>query len=97
MVGNVKVVMLKGEKGDQGDVSVAQMNSAINTAVGNEATARANADTALDNAKADKTQVNALATDKADKTALSAEESARASADSPIIILSILFIRSQIL
>ena len=70
-VGNVKVVMLKGEKGDAGDVTLAQMIQAISEAVGAEAVARAQADTALETAKAD-------------KTALASEASTRASADNSL-------------
>ena len=44
----VKIVMLKGEKGEQGDVSVAQMESAISEAVGAETTLRQQADATLE-------------------------------------------------
>lgn len=46
-VGNVKVVMLKGDKGERGDVSLSQMNTAISQAVGSEATIRSQADDTL--------------------------------------------------
>ena len=52
----VKIVMLKGEKGEQGDVSEAQMESAISEAVGAEATLRQQADATLN------TEINYLST-----------------------------------
>ena len=58
-VGNVKVVMLKGEKGDAGDVTEAQMIQAINSAVGNEAMERQQADYSLETNKADKSALDA--------------------------------------
>ena len=48
-IGNVKIVMLKGEKGNSGDVTEAQMNAAIQEAVGDEATLRQQADATLQN------------------------------------------------
>ena len=84
----VKVVMLKGEKGEAGDVTQTQMESAISEAVGAEETLRQQADATLereisdlDDAKADKTEVNALATDKANQSALLSEITSRTNGD----------------
>lgn len=44
-----KVLMLKGSKGDQGDVSTSQMNTAIAQAVASEAIERERADATLEN------------------------------------------------
>lgn len=66
----VKIVMLKGEKGEKGDGSYddAEVRGLITA----EAQARASEDNSLGMTKADKTEVNELATNKADKTDVTA-------------------------
>ena len=68
-VGNIKIVMLKGEKGDNGGVTEEQMNTAIETAVEAETTQRAQADSAL------ASDISLVASD------LASEESTRATQD----------------
>lgn len=69
-LGDVKVVMLKGEKGEKGDGSYD--DAEIRGLLANESRDRASADASLSSSKADKTEVNELATNKADKTEVNA-------------------------
>lgn len=84
-LGDVKVVMLKGEKGDKGDGSYD--DTAIKALISSEAQSRASADNALEMVKADKTEVNALETNKADKTEVNALGERVSTAENDIDVL----------
>jgi len=82
----VKIVMLKGEKGETGDVTEAQMESAISEAVDAEETLRQQADATLERLISEEADARenadaVLDSTKADKTALASEASTRESAD----------------
>ncbi len=81
----VKIVMLKGEKGDTGGGSYD--DTEVRSLITAEAQERAIGDNALEMTKADKTEINDLATAKADKTTVIAIEARVSTAENDIDVL----------